>query len=362
MPSLNEAVVAAAGSGKTQYLIEQAVADPGSRILILTYTNENLRQLNARLWSQRGGFPPNVETMTLVAFLLRECVKPYQSVKTDEPNLIRSVQFQDRPASAQNAGIRRFKQFFLNSSGDVYSDHLAQAAFVINEASGGAVIRRLERLWAQIFVDEAQDLAGYDLMLLEVFLRSQIRILLVGDPRQGVYATNNNPRYKQYRGSKIVSWVDGQVATGILSKKERTECRRSVASICSFADQLYPDLPTTVSTKPVSEGRHAGVFFVLEKNLEEYRAAVRPQELRWDRRNKKAGPTARNMGEVKGSDFPDVLIFLTQPMIDYLDGVESTLKPMALAKFYVAITRAEYSVGLLVPKAPGNSSIDVWGQ
>lgn len=44
MPSHNNlAIIAAAGSRKTQYIVEKALANPSKRVLVTTYTNENLR-------------------------------------------------------------------------------------------------------------------------------------------------------------------------------------------------------------------------------------------------------------------------------------------------------------------------------
>ena len=43
---------------------------------------------------------------------------------------------------------------------------------------------RISRIFSHILVDEVQDLAGYDLELLKLFLKSCSSVLLVGDPRQ----------------------------------------------------------------------------------------------------------------------------------------------------------------------------------
>ena len=45
-----------------------------------------------------------------------------------------------------------------------------------------------------MFVDEMQDLAGYDLALLEKLFGSALPVTAVGDPRQGTYSTNNSAK------------------------------------------------------------------------------------------------------------------------------------------------------------------------
>lgn len=82
MPSLNEVVIAAAGSGKTRLLIENALADRTKRVLITTYTRENRREIGRRLWEAAGSDPHQTTVKSWFEFLLRECVKPYQAYKT----------------------------------------------------------------------------------------------------------------------------------------------------------------------------------------------------------------------------------------------------------------------------------------
>lgn len=70
-----------------------------------------------------------------------------------------------------------------------------------NQQSGTAVIDRISRVFPHIFVDEIQDLAGYDLDLLEALARSAVGRLMVGDPRQVTYLTHNERRYGRYANS-----------------------------------------------------------------------------------------------------------------------------------------------------------------
>ncbi|MCH8572195.1 UvrD-helicase domain-containing protein [Nesterenkonia sp. AY15] len=360
MPSpANLAIVASAGSGKTHELIRQATSDPGSRVLIVTYTNENLRQLEDRLSQLPAGYPPNVDTMSLFGFLLRECVKPLQVSKTQEPNFVRSIHFHERPVYAQRAGLRNFNKYFLNSAGDVYSDFLSQAACEINQAVSGAMIQRLELLWDEIYIDEAQDMSGYDLDLLDALLASRIRVVMVCDPRQAVYSTNAQVKHKKYRGSGFIDWINERVEDGIVARENKNECRRSLQEICDFADSLYPRLEPTTSTKEPGTRHHTGVFLVHESAVGAYTARHKPQELRWDRRNRKAGPSARNMGKVKGLSFEDVLVHPTTGMIAYLES-NRELAPSTLAKLYVAVTRAEYSVGIVTNKASTKTQLPFW--
>lgn len=355
MASNNEAVIAAAGSGKTSYLVKQALMNASSRVLIITYTNENLREINMRLWEAAAGQPSHVETMTLYEFLLRECVKPYQTFKTDIGR-IRSVNFISvNPPFAKRS---EFEQYYLDRNSNIYSDAVSDLACVLNTASGGEVISRLESIYDKILIDEVQDLAGWDLEFLAVLMNSSIEIVMVGDPRQAVYMTNRSSKYKQFRGANLIKWIDARVKTGQCVKCEHTHSHRCRQEICDFADSLYPELPPTRSENQSTTG-HDGVFLVHSSNVELYRTRFAPQELRWDRKNTQASSAAKNFGQVKGMAFQRVLIFPTGPMMKFVEDGAS-LKDGAVAKFYVAITRARQSVAIVTSKRSTNSSLELW--
>lgn len=54
-----------------------------------------------------------------------------------------------------------------------------------------------------------------------------------------------------------------------------------------------------------------------------------------------------NFGESKGLSFDRVLIYPTQPFCNWLFNIHSELAPTSRSKFYVAITRARFSVGIV---------------
>jgi hypothetical protein len=50
----NSAILAAAGSRKTEYVVDSALTVNGGRVLITTYTNENQRQIIQRIERKRS--------------------------------------------------------------------------------------------------------------------------------------------------------------------------------------------------------------------------------------------------------------------------------------------------------------------
>ncbi|MBB0992762.1 UvrD-helicase domain-containing protein [Dietzia sp. SLG510A3-3B2-2] len=355
MASTNEVVVACAGSGKTTYLLERALADPTKRGLIVTYTNENLREINSRLWQESTGSLLHVETMTIFEFLLRECIKPYQNFKADIAQ-IRSVNFvSERPRFAKKSD---FEEFYLDESNNVYRDAVSDLACLLNAESGGKVVARLESIYDAIFIDEMQDLAGWDFEFVHLLLDSSIDLTLVGDPRQSVYYTNQSAKNRNKKGESIVNWINECVDAGLCDVVEHTHSYRCVQEICAFADALFPSMTATTSRNKEQTG-HDGVFLVSVGDLDAYRAEYRPQELRWDRRSRTAGALAKNFGQVKGLTYPRVLIHPTGPMMKYIEN-GAALPSGAVAKFYVGITRARQSVAILTEKTTTSSALPFW--
>lgn len=360
MPLPSRAIIAAAGSGKTKRLIDEALADPSKRVLITTYTRENFREIESRLWQAGSALEHGVTVMTWFEFLLRDGIKPYQAYKTDIDR-IRSINFtvrRQQTPSLQFVPRTNFDGYFLNSDSDVYHDVVSDLACLLDVESGGKVIARLAACYDMILVDEMQDLAGHDLDLLERLMSAGVPLLLVGDPRQAVYSTNSSARYRQYRRSGIVKWLEDQERAGRLSVASITDCYRCSQDICDFADSLYPDLPSTTSVNPPTVD-DTGVHLVDPADLKAYRALYAPQELRWSKSTAVDCETVLNFGQVKGASFDRVLIHATGPMTKYIQS-GSDLADEARAKLYVAATRARHSVAITPKRRLNSAALQYW--
>jgi superfamily I DNA/RNA helicase len=83
--------------------------------------------------------------------------------------------------------------------------------------------------------------------------------------------------------------------------------------------------------------------------VDNYLEKYGPVQLR-DRKDKKVNEsyTFMNFGESKGLSFDRVLIYPTKPFLDWLNDNHSSLAETSRSKLYVAITRARYSIGIVV--------------
>ena len=86
MPSpSNRAVIAAAGSGKTEYIIGRALEAPTfQRVLITTYTTRNCDQIFGRIQTANGCTLPHVSVQGWFSFLINQAARPYQSSVTGQ--------------------------------------------------------------------------------------------------------------------------------------------------------------------------------------------------------------------------------------------------------------------------------------
>lgn len=335
----NKVVIACAGSGKTTYIVDEALKIKGRNILIATYTNENLDQIKAYFIEKIGCIPPNIFIQSWFTFLLQEGVRPYQNHLNNRKR-VRSIFFQ--------AGAPKFhkKENYLTASNDIYSNKASEFICECNSKAQGLISQRLEKIYGHIFIDELQDLSGYDLNLLEIFFKSNTNIVAVGDPRQATFTTNHSIKNKKYKGDGIYSWLKGKEKESVLKIEEKNESHRCNQAICDFADSLFPEMPKTISKNSKVTG-HDGVFTISAKDVADYIHKHAPTVLRYSKTTNSLDYPAINIGLTKGRTYNRVLIFSTKPMIEYLK-TKDLEKAGDKSKFYVAVTRARHSVAFVM--------------
>jgi len=347
----NTVIIASAGSGKTTYIVEEALRLKTQNVLITTYTNENMHQIRMFLVEKAGCIPANITVQSWYSVLLQECVRPYQNHMSNHRR-VRSIYFQKQSSKFQK------KEDYFTLGNDIYSNKAAEFGYECNQKSAGLILERLERIYAHIFIDELQDFAGYDLSLLELFFKSDINIVAVGDPRQATFSTNNAQKNRQHRRCKIYSWLKEKQKTGEIEIEEKTYSHRCNQQICDFADKLFPEYSRTNSQNTCLTG-HDGVYYVHKDDVEPYINAHNPVLLRYNIRTPTLGFNATNIGVVKGRTFDRVLIFPTRPMVEYL-RTEDISRVGDKSKLYVAVTRAKHSAAFVVANGDIIKNISPW--
>lgn len=345
----NKLVVAAAGSGKTTFLVQEALKYPEDRILITTYTQANEAEIRRKFVGTWRYVPAHIKIQTWFSFLLQHGVKPFQGcvLNSDIKGLLLVNQ-----RSAPYVGEATPEKYYLNPGSKIYSDKLSKCAIRCNEKSGGKVIDRISRIFSRIFVDEVQDLAGYDLDMIKALFASRAAVVLVGDPRQVVYLTHHEQKHKKYSNGKIRDFVSEECRCLSVDIDDNTLSfsYRSHRLICELSDGLYPAMKMIGSKQEVVTS-HDGVFLVAKKDVESYLAQFQPTQLRLDRRVKvNDNHPVYTFGESKGMSFDRVLIYPTKDMVDWIADRATKLAETTRARFYVALTRARYSVAVVCDK------------
>lgn len=341
----NNILIAAAGAGKTTRIARQALAVKTSeRVLITTFTLNNVSEIKSAICRENKGIQPtNIIVLPWFTFVLRELARPYQnhffrSRRIKSLNLVNGRSDRFAPKADQD-------RYFFGRGTDVYSDKLSELALECNLHSGGKVISRLERIADHLFIDEVQDLAGYDLELLKLFLDAQFSLTMVGDYRQATLSTNQSPKYKKYRYAGIIDLFEAWEQKSLCTIEYASISYRCTQSICNFADLVFPDAPKTVSENP-DETDHDGVFLVSMGDVHDYMKAYQPKVLRHSKASSCLGYSGMNFGVSKGQTFKRSLIFPTAKIQKYLEtGDPSKLSDREL--FYVSVTRSQQSVAFV---------------
>ncbi|MBI4682998.1 MAG: UvrD-helicase domain-containing protein [Nitrospirae bacterium] len=340
----NKLIIAAAGSGKTTHLVNEALKIQKGDVLITTFTEANEAEIYKKIIEANKCVPGNVAIQTWFSFLIQHGARPFRKHLYEGD--IQGLKLEGG-RSAQGVKELDIRRHYFTESGRIYSDKLSKFVIKCNKTSAGAVINRLSRIYSHIYIDEAQDLAGYDLEFLKLLFASCINILLVCDPRQGTFSTNNSARNKQYAKSKILEFFDDNSLNIAKDESSLVVNYRCVAGICEFSDKLFPDLCKT-TTGNMNSTTHDGVFLVKPNDVPLYLQKYHPMQLRYSvGREVNPNHSVRNLGDSKGLTFDHVLIYPTKPFSDWIQNNALELAPTSRAKYYVGLTRARYSVGIV---------------
>jgi len=356
---MNTVILAPAGGRKTQTIIDKCLTgDNSKKKLIVTYTTTGQQVIKERIWENSTG-EEQIEILGWYSFLLNHIIYPYSYDKYPQ-QVVNGFHFvEGRDPTTYRKGRKRY----FDDKGKVYSTRIGKLAYDILTSSNGAWIDRLERIYDEIYFDEVQDLTGNDLDILNELLKSKIEITLVGDVRQSVYSTSrSDTKHKNYKGLKKIRWFRKMETLQLCEIEERTQTWRCNQEIISFADSVLPnelEFPPTESMN-VKKSDHDGIFLVSWENLQSYLNTFKPTSYR-NRIDSKIleGTVATNFGQCKGETVKRGLIYPTNPIKKFLKDSSNKLKDRSASSFYVAITRAIYSVAIVVEK-PEQYNIEEW--
>ncbi len=391
--SNNTIYIAAAGSGKTTLILNQVFAkltdgNLEKKIGIITYTRKNQENIKARILKKFQYIPSSIQLMGWYSFLLDYWIRPFKGdVLPELYDRHVGMYFTDHPSGLRKGNNGTYyrtykkgelwKKYFIKNKCDLFSDKLSEFAMECFNLNKNELINRISNIFDVIYVDEAQDLSGWDFDIIKILAKSQkIDVILCGDPRQNTYSTNFGIKNEAYNGSPD-SYAKNCINTSAhqyinIDYKTLQASHRCCEGICNFSNNLMLSLPKTYACecekcrKQRSQYSHKQGMFLLSSSMEQsYIDSCKPISLIWDIRFKRSVKTKEyfNYAESKGLEFDTVLIYPTKMVLDYLAG-KQTLNNLSLRKLYVAITRARYSCAIVVPDGFDNTNchLDFWSK
>ncbi len=149
----NKLIIAAAGAGKTTFLVKEALKQKDGNVLITTYTQANEEEIRKKIIEINGCIPENITIQTWFSFLLQHGVRPYQGclfekkvkgmILVNEQSAIKYYINGHIPVCYKE---NEEKHYFTNTF-KIYSDKLSKFVIRCNQKSDGAVIDRLSRIF-----------------------------------------------------------------------------------------------------------------------------------------------------------------------------------------------------------------------
>ncbi|RXZ70184.1 hypothetical protein EPT53_04340 [Fusobacterium necrophorum] len=374
----NKVIFAAAGNGKTYNLCNEAmsIAQKSKKyVLLVSYTNEGISAIEKeyKKWNF-GVIDYNVKIITWYSFLLQELIKPYQPFISLRKNVnrledygaensIKGILFlEDKKDTISKIKKDSWEYYIHQKSNLLKKDKVSQLAHVCLDELKDYVVTRLESIYSNIFFDEIQDCAGWDLEVLKELFKSKLSITCFGDYKQTTFRTNNSPKNKQYRDSKIRFFFER------LNTKKKKECevfyknttRRFNKEICNFINTIYRDKESEVTSEEAIdlEILHTGVYIIETEYLEEYCRCYNPTIMRYNKKSKinfKHNCRIFNYGASKGQTFDRVVIIPVSTVNEFIYKGTEIKTLQTRSKFYVACTRPRYSIVFAVNKVQDTS-------
>ena len=370
-------ILASAGAGKSELISKEALerSANGEHVLIITYTENNQKELFKKICQINGYKPTKIVIKGWFTFLLEDMIRPYQ--RCIFSNRIPGINFnkagdphkrkgRNIPGTAEKrSGKYNSIHYLTRASGKAHTSYLSKLACRIYKESNKKNIDRLSDIYDVVFIDEVQDLVGWDFDIIEAISKiDELIFTCVGDFRQTVYSTHPTTKKPKANAEKI-----GRFESIGFVPEYMNISWRCIQLICDFAhlvhadENLYPETTSNVKQVPDAFANHTGVFTVSEQNISTYIKLFEPVILRLNKVSRLdlcEGRNCYNFGVSKGLGFERVLIIPTENQRKFLRGetgiFDDATTDAPKNALYVISTRARYSVAFLFD---GDSAIDV---
>jgi len=341
----NLIISAVAGSGKTTRIIEDCCVNTDKKIIFTTYINNNSEAIRKKLTDKFGIVPPNITVQSWYSFLIEDWVRPYANtaMNFEIKHINGMIPTNGISAKYTEKGT---KPHYFNDDCEIFSDKVAEFGSTCNNNTGGKIIRRLEGIYDRIYIDEIQDMNGYDLDILDILMKSKIEMVVVGDTIQNIYDTSPSP-WRKKDSEDVLSYLKNKYAYNSDYESMSYTYRCSVG-ICTFINKLFPD----VEFKPLNKEseRFEPQIIRDEETLTKYVNELQPLILGHNVNSDPGIGRYMNFKKSKGLEAEDVVIVATKDYFDYLTKQKGIKKMKSKRILYVAATRARHTIAFYYKK------------
>ena len=351
----NKLLIAGAGTGKTSYIVNEALKE-SNRILITTFTIKCRDEIKNKIIKIRGYIPKNIIVQTWFSFLLEHGIMPYKRdlniTKVNGINFVEGksgIKYKGKNGFVSYYGEKEFDKYYFDDYSRIYTDKLSKLVLRIDEASKGLVFKRIVDVFSKIFIDEVQDMVGYDLEIIKKIATLKNNLIIVGDPRQSIYSTHCDSKYDKYSNGKIDKFINNECKQACfdIDTKSLNVCYRCHKDIVDFLNKFYPEYDNLISIN-IPKKESQGIFIVRTLDLDEYLARYAPIQLRYSKRTR-VNELYRsiNYKNSKGCTFARTVIYPTKDLKQYIK-LNTPIKTLSTKNaIYVALSRAVDSVAIV---------------
>lgn len=329
-------IFAAAGSGKTTYIVNR-LADR-RRSLIVTYTKGNYANMHKKIRAKNDGkWPENITLMTYFSFLYCFCYKPFLADKIGAKGIL----YEANPSKFDRQSQTKY---YLSNGKYLYSNRLA--LLLENRCVLDDIRARIKKYFDEFIIDEVQDFAGRDFNFLRQLMTLELDMLFVGDFFQHTFDTSRD-------GSVNKSLFDNKTTyEALFTSKgfviDNTTLKKSWRCSKNVCDYIRDKIGIDIYSRRHDNDNTSIEFISDNDSIKEILLNNQIVKLHYQN-GSKSGIGHKNWGETKGEDhYQDICVLLNKKTEKMLrDDKLSELPQSTKNKLYVAITRARGNVYII---------------
>lgn len=354
-----QVILAVAGAGKTHYICNNL--DENKRVLILTFTKQNISNIHQELLNIYKTIPSHIKAQTFDSFVYNEFIRPYEPSIAQQFEVKsfsgKGVSLKDPPTikktiKGKEVANRDYKidnlRHYVDDRGLYYCKTLSKLVLQVKSKNKKEIphlvdraINRLALFYDSIYVDEFQDFRLDDFKLLMRLAKRFPCTVFVGDYFQHSAIASKNTGFP-FKGRDYNSFINllkderFNVDTNTLQKS-----RRCPQDVCNFVKDKF-HIP--ISSSGINNGRVIWADTIADQVLQDNSIT----KLVFSNSSKYAFPCL-NWSYSKGSTFQDVCVILTKDF-ENLDDEKFNLtnqKQITINKLYVALTRTSRDLYLI---------------